>query len=140
MSDVPALPPELARHLGLACVAVINKLGADAWLAGEDGYMAPGKLARVGPSLVIVERPADRARSRPHHFVAYRVDETEPDRSGELDAGHVLFVLPEQHFASPPEWRLRCIADPHIWCESVVIEIHLALEPFARFGARSRPN
>src|SRR5215471_16609450 len=131
MSEEP-LPPELARHLGLACFAVINKLGVDAWLASEDGRVTKGKLARVGENLVIVERPGDRARSRPHHFVGYRVDETEPDLSGELNQAHALFVLQERHFDSPPEWHpLRCVQDPRIWCESVVVEIHLALEPFA---------
>jgi hypothetical protein len=41
----------------------------------------------------------------------------------------VLFILEEQHFASPPDWHLRCIDGA--WFNSVITQIHVALAPVA---------
>ena len=74
--------------------------------------MALGKLARVGRTLAIVERPGDRVRSKPHRFTAYRIDETEPGERFSLDPARAHFVLHETHFASPPDWVLAAIFLP----------------------------
>jgi hypothetical protein len=110
----------------------MKMLGTEATLTGEDDNAAPGKLARVGPRLVIAERFGDRAKSRPHHFMAYRVDPGEPSDAGTLGAGRVLFILQAKHFASPPDYHLHCICDPRAWFNTVMVEIHLALEPVSR--------
>jgi hypothetical protein len=57
------LPPECGRMLGLAVLAAMQDLGAEAILAGDDAAWRPARFALVSPTLVIVERQADRARS-----------------------------------------------------------------------------
>jgi len=37
-------------------------------------------------------------------------------------------VLQEAHFARPPEWRLKLVANPSTWWDQVFAEIDTALE------------
>jgi hypothetical protein len=93
------------------------------------------KLARIGSWLVMVERPGDRARSKPHRFTAYGIDAAETDELFKLDPGCVLFVLHDTHFARPADYNLQLVQDPREWFNEVMAAIQVALEPVA-----PRPN
>jgi hypothetical protein len=132
MSDEqPALPLEFGRHLGRACIAVMKHLGGETVQVDEDDDVSLIKLARVNSQLVIVERPGDPAKGRLHRYTAYRYEEPEPGEPFKLDPKCVLFVLSEEHFASPPDWRLQLVEDPHSWFNWVTAAIHEALAPVA---------
>jgi len=80
---------------------------------------------------VIVERYGDPAKGKPHRFTAYRVKKRKPGELFQLDPRCALFVLHETGLYSPPDWHLECIHDARAWFNTVMVEIHLALEPVA---------
>ena len=131
MSDETVLPAECGRQLGLAVLAVMKMLGKESMQVDEDDDVGLIKLARVGSGLVIVERYGDPAKGKPHRYTCYRIAEAKPGGLFKLDPDAVLFVLHEQGFYSPPDWELDCIIDPRAWFNTVMVEIHLALEPVA---------
>jgi len=44
---------------------------------------------------------------------------------------HMLFVLQEKHFDTPPEYDLHWIEHPSGWRNEIWPAIHQALDPFA---------
>ena len=134
MCDEMTLPAECGHMLSLAVLAVMQNLSSETIEVDEADNLGPLKLARVGPKLAIVERFANRAKSRPHGFAAYRIEE-ERDGAFKIDPMNMLFVLQVKHFDTLPEYHLQLIQDPHTWYNSVVTAIHVALE---RIGPR--PN
>lgn len=128
MSDAePVLPLPCGRALGLAVLAAVKLLGAETVQIDEDDDVTLIRLARIGARLVIVERAGDRTTSRPHRFTGYEIDETEPGAPFRLDPDRALFVLHEQHFATPPDWHLQLVRDPRRWFNEVMASIHEAL-------------
>jgi len=109
----------------------MERLGVDAELTGEDGRAAPGKLARVGSKLVIAERFGDHARSKPHHFLVYRLARRQSGDAGTLRSARTLCIVQERDFAHPPTWLIKFVADPREWWNQVLSEIDRALEPVA---------
>src|SRR5215831_16940530 len=108
MSDEWVFSPECGQMLGLACFACMQNLAdGDAALVREDDTVARAKMARIGPTLVLVEHMGDQVRGKLHGFGIYRVEETEPGEPFFLDPRRLLFVLSEKHFEQPKEWHLQ---------------------------------
>ena len=97
----------------------------------EDEDFAPGtvRLARIGPRLVLCERPGDRAKGKPRRFTAYQVDEIEPGVPFKLDPDAASFVLSERAFYWRSDWELTLLADPAFRYNDLMLTIWAALEP-----------
>jgi len=121
--------PEHADALLQRVSAAMARLGNDGGLVDDADEVARIRIARINPTLVLVERFADRARSRMHGYAAYSTDHGGHDTPFKMDPRELLFVLVEQHYASPPDWRLQLVQNPSAWFTPLLAEIDAALAP-----------
>lgn len=128
--EQPALPPACARELQIAVLGAMKFLADDVMHIDEDGAPDVARLARISPSLVIVERPGDRARPKPHRFTCYRTDgRVEAGVPFRLDPDRALFVLHVVGFYRPADWTLSVLKDPRIWYNVTLLALYAALRP-----------
>ena len=66
---------------------------------------------------------------------AYLNDAVQQGEAFKLHPDRALFVLSEEGFYTPLDWRLTLLVGPQLWFNWVMAAIHAALEPFAL-----RPN
>jgi len=125
------LPAECGKALSIVVIAAVRRLGSEAVFVAEPDDFAPGviRLARIGPQLMLVERPGDRTRTKPRRITLYETDEVEPGQMFKLDPDRALFILAEAGFYAPPDLVLTVLVDPARWYNRVLMQLFAVLEP-----------